>query len=189
MAIADAPTPVPGRASDADRRRIARALQEHSTQGRLSRDTYAARVERALTARSQGELDDLIADVRQPAPPRRAVLAAVRWLSMLSADLRSAWDAGRVPTLALPTHDAGSITIGRSIECDCVDSDPSVSRRHAELRRAGERWLLRDLGSRNGTRLNGVLVTAETEARPGDYVSLGTVRYRLARRAAHSTSS
>ena len=44
-------------------------------------------------------------------------------------------------------------------------------------------WLLRDLGSRNGTRLNGVLVTAETEARPGDYVSLGPVRYRLAERS------
>ena len=95
---------------------------------------------------------------------------------------------GGSPTLALPTHDARSVTIGRSIECDCVDSDPSVSRRNAELRRAGERWLLRDLGSRNGTRLNGVLVTTETEARPGDYVSLGTVRYRLARRSAHSTS-
>ena len=120
MAIADAPTPVPGRASDADRRRIARALQEHSTQGRLSRDTYAARVERALTARSQAELDDLVADVRQPGPLRRATLAAVRWTSTLSADIRSAWEAGRIPTLALPASSAHPTTLGRSIDCDCV---------------------------------------------------------------------
>ena len=180
MAIADAPTPVPGRASDADRRLIARALQEHSTQGRLSRDTYAARVERALTARSQAELDELVADVRQPGPLRRATLAAVRWTSTLSADIRSAWEAGRIPTLALPASSAHPTTLGRSIDCDCVVENPSVSRRHAELRRVGERWLLRDLGSRNGTRLNGVLVTAEAEARPGDYVSLGPLHYRLA---------
>ena len=185
MAIADAPTPVPGRASDDDRRRIARVLQEHSTQGRLSRDTYAARVERALTARSKAELHDLIADVRQPGPLRRTMLATVRWLSMASADVSAAWRAGRIPTLALPPRAA---TIGRSIECDCVVSEASVSRRHAELRRVGERWLVRDLGSRNGTRLNGVRVTAETEARPGDVLAVGPIHYRLARRSAHSTS-
>jgi hypothetical protein len=39
MATADAPTPIPGRASDADRRKIARLLQEGSTDGRLSRET------------------------------------------------------------------------------------------------------------------------------------------------------
>ena len=75
MATADAPTPIPGRASDADRRRIARLLQERSTEGRLSSDTFAARVERALTARSRAELDDLVADVRQPGPLRRVAIA------------------------------------------------------------------------------------------------------------------
>ena len=77
MATADAPTPIPGRASDAERRKIARLLREHSTQGRLSRDTFAMRVERALTARSRAELDDLVADVSDPGPLRRAALAAV----------------------------------------------------------------------------------------------------------------
>jgi pSer/pThr/pTyr-binding forkhead associated (FHA) protein len=50
------------------------------------------------------------------------------------------------------------------------------------LRRDGDRWLLRDLGSRNGTRVNGLRVLEETEVRPGDRVSLGEVRYRLALR-------
>jgi hypothetical protein len=176
MATADAPTPIPGRASDADRRRIARVLQEHSTQGRLSRDTFAMRVERALTARSHAELDELVADVRQPGPLRRAAIAAVGWLSALGADLQAAWQTGRLPVIALPDQ---SITIGRGVECDCHLTEPSISRRHAQLRRDGERWLLSDLGSRNGTRLNGMRVAEETEVRPGDHLSLGGVRYRL----------
>jgi hypothetical protein len=179
MATADAPTPIPGRASDADRRRIARLLQEHSTQGRLSRDTYAARVERALTARSQSELDELVADMRQPGPVRRAAIAAVGWLSRLSADVESAWRAGRTPVLALPEHPTRPVTIGRAPDCDCHLAEPSVSRRHAQLRRVDQTWLLRDLGSSNGTRLNGMRVTEEIEVRPGDQLSLGGVRYRL----------
>jgi hypothetical protein len=179
MATADAPTPIPGRASDADRRRIARLLQEHSTQGRLSRDTYAARVERALTARSQAELDELVADVRDPGPLRRAAIAAVGWVSRLTADVEMAWRAGRTPVLALPEHPTRPVTIGRAPDCDCHLAEPSVSRRHAQLRRVDETWLLRDLGSSNGTRLNGMRVTEEIEVRPGDQLSLGGVRYRL----------
>ena len=179
MATADAPTPIPGRASDADRRKIARLLQEHSTEGRLSRDTFAMRVERALTARSRAELDDLVADVRDPGPLRRAAIAAVGWVSRLTADIESAWRAGRTPVLALPDHPSRPVTIGRAPDCDCHLVEPSVSRRHAQLRRVDETWLLRDLGSSNGTRLNGVRVTEEIEVRPGDQLSLGGVRYRL----------
>jgi hypothetical protein len=179
MATADAPTPLPGRASDADRRKVARLLQEYSTDGRLSRDTFAARVERALTARNQAELDSLLADVRQPGPLRKAAITAVTWVSRLIADVEAAWASGRMPVLALPEQSTRPLTIGRSLECDCVIAAPSVSRRHASLRRAGERWLLRDLGSSNGTRLNGIRVTDEVEARPGDQLNLGGVRYRL----------
>jgi hypothetical protein len=179
MATADAPTPLPGRASDADRRKIARLLQEHSTEGRLSRDTFAMRFERALTARSRAELDDLVADVRDPGPLRRAAIAAVGWVSRLTADIESAWRAGRTPVLALPDHPTRPVTIGRAPDCDCHLVEPSVSRRHAQLRRVDETWLLRDLGSSNGTRLNGLRVTEEIEVRPGDQLSLGGVRYRL----------
>ena len=179
MATADAPTPIPGRASDADRRKIARLLQERSTQGRLSRETFAMRVERALTARSRAELDDLVADVRDPGPLRRAAIAAVGWVSRLTADIESAWRAGRTPVLALPDHPSRPVTIGRAPDCDCHLVEPSVSRRHAQLRRVDETWLLRDLGSSNGTRLNGLRVTEEIEVRPGDQLSLGGVRYRL----------
>jgi FHA domain/Domain of unknown function (DUF1707) len=176
MAIADAPTPIPGRASDADRERFVKLLQERSIEGRLSTDTFARRLERVLGARSLAELDALVADVRPPGGARRALTRAVSWLSTLSADIQAAWRGPRVPVLALPID---SITIGRSSECDCMVTHPSTSRRHAELRRAGERWLLRDLGSRNGTRLNGMRVTEETEVRPGDHVSFGGLPFRL----------
>jgi len=181
MATADAP-PIPGRASDDDRRRIARFLQERATEGRLSRETFAARVEQALTARSRAELDELVADVRRPGPLRRAALSATGWLAALPADLQAAWRAARMPVLALPSHPTRPLTIGRAPDCDCLLPEPSVSRRHAQLRREGEGWLLRDLGSRNGTRLNGMRVTEEVAVRPGDQVSLGGVRYRLGAR-------
>ena len=132
-----------------------------------------------LGARSQAELDSLVADVRPPGTVRRALMRTVAWLSALTADLEAAWRGPRVPVLALPVESA---TIGRSPECDFHLVEPSVSRRHAELRRDGERWLLRDMGSRNGTRPNGVRVTDEVEARPGDQISLGGVRYRLSAR-------
>jgi FHA domain/Domain of unknown function (DUF1707) len=179
MATADAPTPIPGRASDADRERFVQLLQARSIEGRLSTDTFARRLERVLAARSLSELDALVADVRPTGRVHQALMRAVSWLSALSADLQNAWRGPRVPVLALP---AGSATIGRSSECDCMVTHPSVSRRHAELRRAGEGWLLRDLGSRNGTRVNGMRVTEEVEVRPGDQVSLGGVRYRLGAR-------
>jgi pSer/pThr/pTyr-binding forkhead associated (FHA) protein len=50
--------------------------------------------------------------------------------------------------------------------------DPSVSSRHAELRQTGEEWYLRDVGSTNGTRVNGVSVT-DTRLRAGDRIRFG----------------
>jgi FHA domain/DUF1707 SHOCT-like domain len=176
MATADAPTPIPGRASDADRERFIELLQARSIEGRLSTDTFARRLEGVLGARSMAELDALVADVRTPGRARRAALKAVAWVSTLIADLQTAWRSPRVQVLALPSE---SMIIGRAPDCDCHLTEPSVSRRHAQLRRVDETWLLRDLGSSNGTRLNGMRVTEEIEVRPGDQLTLGGVRYRL----------
>jgi Protein of unknown function (DUF3662)/FHA domain len=49
----------------------------------------------------------------------------------------------------------GGATIGRSRECDIVLADSNVSRRHAELRPAGDAWTITDLDSTNGVRVNG----------------------------------
>jgi FHA domain/Domain of unknown function (DUF1707) len=177
--VADAPTPIPLRPSDADRERIAAMLRESSVSGRISIDTLSERVGRAFDTQRRGELDDLVADVRPPGALRRTIIRAVESWSRLSADLEAAWRRPRLPALALPAGTQSGVTLGRSRECDCVVSDPSVSRRHAELRSEGGRWLLRDLGSRNGTRVNDLRVLEETEVHPGDRVSFGEARYRF----------
>lgn len=68
-------------------------------------------------------------------------------------------------------------TIGRSRQAECVLSDPNVSRRHAELRRAesGD-WAIADLGSTNGIKVNGRRVSS-TRLSPGDQVTVGTTTF------------
>jgi hypothetical protein len=175
----DTPTPLPLRPTAADRERVARELHEGSVDGRLSLDTFSERLERAFTVRSRGELDELVSDVRPPGPLRRTLLRTVAWYSTLLRDLSGAWERPRVPVLALPSETGRDVVLGRSRDCDCVLADPTVSRRHAGLRREGERWVLLDLGSRNGTRVNGVRVLDAIEVWPGDRVSFGDARYRL----------
>jgi FHA domain/Domain of unknown function (DUF1707) len=175
----DAPTPLPLRPSAAERERIARVLRERSLEERMSPDTFSERVERVYGARSQGELQELISDVQPARAPRRLLLRLVEWMSRLGTDLEAAWERPRIPVIALPGAGTARVTIGRAKDCDCVLPQPTVSRHHAELRRDGGRWLLRDLGSRNGTRVNGMRVLEPTEVHPGDRIALGDARYRL----------
>jgi hypothetical protein len=72
------------------------------------------------------------------------------------------------------------VLIGRSRECDIQLDDPNTSRRHAEVRRQGDAWVIADLGSTNGIKVNGARV-AEAELQPGDEVTLGLVRLRFER--------
>jgi pSer/pThr/pTyr-binding forkhead associated (FHA) protein len=62
--------------------------------------------------------------------------------------------------------------LGRSNTCDYLIPDPTVSSRHAELVRSDDGWTIRDLGSLNGTRVNGWLVT-EQRLQPGDTLEIG----------------
>jgi hypothetical protein len=72
------------------------------------------------------------------------------------------------------------VLIGRSRECDIQLDDPNTSRRHAEVRREGDAWVVADLGSTNGIKVNGSRV-AEAELHPGDEVTLGLIRLRFER--------
>jgi hypothetical protein len=65
------------------------------------------------------------------------------------------------------------IRIGRGESSDVLIDNVSVSRRHAEIREESGAWLLRDLGSSNGTFLNGQRVSADQPLRPGDEISFG----------------
>jgi FHA domain-containing protein len=76
--------------------------------------------------------------------------------------------------MALGNH---TLSIGRLPECDVTFADSNVSRRHAELRAVGGGYVIVDLGSTNGTRVNGVAVR-EQLLRNGDEVSVGSSRFR-----------
>lgn len=67
----------------------------------------------------------------------------------------------------------GVTTLGRADENDVVLSGDLVSRRHARVHRNGDVVRFEDLGSRNGSRLNGSAVTGTVDLAPGDVVSVG----------------
>jgi FhaA, N-terminal domain/FHA domain len=73
------------------------------------------------------------------------------------------------------------VTMGRSRQCDVVLEDPNVSRQHAEIRPRGGSWVLSDLGSTNGSCLNGRRIDGPEVIRPGDEIELGTsvIRFEL----------
>ena len=70
------------------------------------------------------------------------------------------------------------VVIGRLAECDVVLADPNVSRRHAEVRRDGSGFVVVDLGSLNGTRVNGAKIT-ERQLRDGDEITVGSTSLRF----------
>jgi hypothetical protein len=79
--------------------------------------------------------------------------------------------------LSFPPGSGTSFTIGRTQECDLRIADLSVSRLHARLVRVDEGWLLRDLGSHNGTRVNGWLIREPVPLRAGDRVEFGSALF------------
>jgi hypothetical protein len=68
--------------------------------------------------------------------------------------------------------------IGRAPDCEVVLTDPNVSRRHAEVRRQGLDYVVVDLGSTNGTRVNGLGVS-ERRLSDGDEISVGNTSLRF----------
>jgi Protein of unknown function (DUF3662)/FHA domain len=74
-----------------------------------------------------------------------------------------------------PVGGRGAV-MGRSRDCDVVLDDPNVSRRHAEVRPSGGGWIVNDLGSTNGIKVNGRRVQGPQSLRPGDVIELGTSR-------------
>ena len=70
------------------------------------------------------------------------------------------------------------VLIGRSRDCDVTLEDPNASRRHAELRNEDGRWIVTDLGSTNGIKVNGRRV-GEAVLQPGDELALGLARLRF----------
>jgi pSer/pThr/pTyr-binding forkhead associated (FHA) protein len=74
--------------------------------------------------------------------------------------------------------DGRPVTIGRAADADLVVGDPLVSRHHARLAPRSGRLVLSDLGSTNGTIVNGQAVR-ESVVGPGDRIQLGSTRLEI----------
>src|SRR5215208_2814578 len=66
--------------------------------------------------------------------------------------------------------------IGRSRGCDVMVEDQNVSRRHAEVSPSGGSWIVKDLGSTNGVKVNGRRIQGPQSLKHGDVIQLGTSR-------------
>jgi predicted component of type VI protein secretion system len=117
--------------------------------------------------------------------------ATVRELSVAARTMTTGEDAARHAALlvldpaqsSLPAGETIPVeavtVIGRAAESTIVVDDPHTSARHAELRYERGQWWLRDLGSSNGTTLNGNPVRTIVGVRLGDDLQCGRVRFRF----------
>ncbi len=83
----------------------------------------------------------------------------------------------RVVTFGEPEDE---LVFGRHADCDVVIDHDSVSRRHARFRRRGAQIVVEDIGSTNGTLVNGAAIAAPRRLAPGDVVAVGLATAVLA---------
>jgi hypothetical protein len=200
---ADTPTtPEFLRASDAERENAVSELRNEFAEGRLSHETFTYRMQSALDARNRGQLAGLFTDLpsrrsrpgnpgnpKNPGNPRKLL---ARFRAALQGENPAApphhqghqgspaaplsGAAGPAP-FVFPPGSGVRFTIGRTRDCDLCLTDLSVSRRHALLVRREDGWVLSDLGSHNGTRLNGWLVREPVRVRAGDRLEFGSMAF------------
>lgn len=154
------------------RRHVDETLRDAYGEGLLSDSTFAERVDRLL-----GEVAvdpaQLIGDLtlrasRDPRPGLRRLAAALwpvrRSLGLLTLDWTGAG--------------GGRLSVGRAHGSDILLDDTTVSRSHAELLWRSGTWIVRDLGSRNGTFLNGSAVQ-RAQLQPGDRLEFAVAAFRV----------
>lgn len=95
----------------------------------------------------------------------------------IEARMREGKGGAGAGSLVLPTGERlqlgeAVVTIGRRPESTLQLADPNVSRNHAEIRPHGNGWVVVDLGSTNGTRVNGTRISSH-ELTEGDEVAFG----------------
>jgi hypothetical protein len=155
------------------RRRMERTLNAAYGDGLLSHRTFIQRLD-VLFGHDLVDPAGLVGDLTFR--PRRRPLAQAR--DRVMASLRGAFAdpprASPPPLLALDwTGATDDLLVGRHAGCDVVLEHLSVSRRHARLSFRDGHWVLRDLDSTNGTRVNGQRVI-RCRLEPGDRLRLGS---------------
>jgi hypothetical protein len=112
---------------------------------------------------------DLHQTARVPASSQPAIHARLLLVEASPID----GPAGRIVPLD------GELTVGRREPCDVTLRDDAVSARHARIVGRNGTWHLEDLGSTNGTYLNGRRVIKREALRPGDLVTTGVAVWRF----------
>jgi hypothetical protein len=159
------------------REQLAGVLRAAFAEGLLSEETLSYRLGMLFGARlvdPQGVVGDL---ALRPSPGRSPL---ARFAAVGIGVYREVMRVARPPRerrspllLALDWDGRDDVLlVGRAASCDIVVADPTVSRRHARLVCRDGRWLVHDLGSTNGTTVNGMPV-GRCQLRAGDRVLLG----------------
>jgi hypothetical protein len=111
----------------------------------------------------------------------RTVTPAGKPVRALTTSMSASPDRRHPFLLQFPRGGGDQFSIGRDASCDLAISDMTVSRLHAQLERTPDGWLLSDLESTNGTRVNGWRVRGKVPVGPGDLVSFGNLEVVFSR--------
>jgi hypothetical protein len=161
------------------RLRLTRALQAAYAQGLISEETFVVRVNRVLDA-PVIDPGELVGDLTFRGSGRWERVSATLGTALGRLELARG-EAGEPPSTLLALDWSGhghELLLGRHHRCDVVLGDLSVSRRHAKLVFRDGHWVIQDLGSTNGTAVNGRRV-GRCELRPGDRLLIGAARLRI----------
>jgi hypothetical protein len=102
----------------------------------------------------------------------------------IASQLRQPEPGKRPGTIVMPSGDRIELTndknlIGRLADCVVMISDTNTSRHHAQIVRSGSGFVIADLGSTNGTSVNGERLTADHRLADGDIITVGSVSVRF----------
>jgi hypothetical protein len=157
------------------RQRLASVLNTAYAEGLLSSQTHAHRLGLLFEPRLV-DPHGLVGDLTIRRGRSRPLAVGLRAWAALVASARGAAGPGGAPRkpllLVLERVESERLLLGRHPACDVVLGDATVSRRHAQLMFRDGAWVLQDLASTNGTRVNGQRV-GRTTLRAGDTISLG----------------
>lgn len=103
---------------------------------------------------------------------------------MITSRMKEAHTSAASGSLVLPGGDRlpigqRPVTVGRMPDCTVPVDDANVSRRHCEIKLVGAAFVVTDLGSTNGTRVNGVRIDGERVLSDADIISVGGTHLRF----------
>ncbi len=105
---------------------------------------------------------------------KRSKLADIKWY------LEGHITGGKRWLLPVDTY---PFVIGRGTDCDLQISARHISKRHAEINEFGSTIMIHDLGSTNGTTINGTRIGEPVSLKPGDHVTIGGIELIVKTRA------